>query len=282
MAFESSLGHGICAPQQYEGNGESMSAPEQEYDDRMLTMLQLIWGEGFLSPGGPQAVRDIVAGIPLDGRRVLDIGCGVGGLDQVLAGLGDCHVTGIDVAQPLVALAQARIRAAGQDRRIEFRAYEPGLLPFADGSFDLVFGKDSWLHVEQKDFFFAEIFRVLKPGGHLAAGDWMKSAGAYSPDMLYYFLVTLPEYEKILRHAGFIDIRTQDITERSCIEGRSEYERLKGPLFDTMTAQLGADSRNHFIEDWRSLTVVLDKGELRPARFWARKPGSQIIPDHNR
>ena len=49
----------------------------------------------------------------------------------------------------------------------------PGPLPFADASFDIVFSKDALLHVPDKDALFAEIFRVLKPGGVFAASDWM-------------------------------------------------------------------------------------------------------------
>jgi cyclopropane fatty-acyl-phospholipid synthase-like methyltransferase len=59
-----------------------------DYDTAMLDMLQIIWGEGYLSPGGPQAVREIMQGLDLAGKRVLDIGCGIGGLDQVLVSLG--------------------------------------------------------------------------------------------------------------------------------------------------------------------------------------------------
>ena len=54
--------------------------------------------------------------------------------------------------------------------------------------------------------------------------------------------------------------------------GRQEYARMKGELYDLMTAKLGTQVRDHFLEDWRMLTVVLDKGELRPGRLWGRKP----------
>ena len=42
-----------------------------------------------------------------------------------------------------------------------------------------------------------------------------------------------------------------------------------------MVELLGLEKAEHFIEDWRSMTVVLDKGEMRPGRYRARKPGSQ-------
>jgi SAM-dependent methyltransferase len=252
----------------------------EEYDARMLTLLQIIWGDGFLSPGGPQAVRAIVEGLDLQDRTVLDIGCGLGGLDEVLAGEFGARVTGVDVAKRVVQLGQERIARSPLRDRIEIELTEPGPLPFADGSYDVVFGKDAWLHIPDKAGFFAEVFRVLKPGGIVTCGDWMKSPGPYSKDMEYFFkmegltynLVTLADYGQLLHKAGFADVTLEDITAQNARDAQDELARMQGPLRDTLTQALGAEARDFFIEDWRSLTVVLDRGELRPARMRARKP----------
>lgn len=257
-----------------------MTDLSEEYDDRMLTLLQMIWGEGYLSPGGPQAVREIVSGLDLSDKRVLDISCGLGGLDQVLLALGARHVTGIDVSTKIVTRAQERIRRSGLENRIVIQLVEPGLLPFEDASFDIVFGKDAWLHIQDKAAHFDEVMRVLKPGGRLAAGDWMRSPGPYSRDMEYFFemegltyhLVTLAEYGRHLHEAGFVDISLTDITDHYRLEAHRELARMKGELATLMLSELGKDVNAHFLEDWRSLTVVLDKGELRPARISGRKP----------
>jgi phosphoethanolamine N-methyltransferase len=247
-----------------------------DYDTTMLDMLQIIWGEGFLSPGGPQAVREIVQGIDLAGKRVLDIGCGIGGLDQVLVSLGAAHVTAVDVAASLIALARHRFA----DRRIVFETVEPAKpLPFPDASFDFVFTKDAWLHVVDKPALLREVHRVLAPGGWLAGGDWMKGPDPYSADMIYfielegipYHPATLADYGLMLHDLGFEQVRLQDTNAWYRDLAKQELARLKGELFDVMTQKLGKEARDHFIEDWRMLTVVLEKGELRPGRFWARK-----------
>jgi phosphoethanolamine N-methyltransferase len=51
---------------------------EVEYTDAMIKMLELIWGEGFMAPGGPELADRLVAGIDLEGKRLLDIGSGLG------------------------------------------------------------------------------------------------------------------------------------------------------------------------------------------------------------
>jgi phosphoethanolamine N-methyltransferase len=89
---------------------------------------------------------------------------------------------------------------------------------------------------------------------------------------LTYNLVTLAEYGQFLHGAGFTDVTLTDITAENALDARGELARMKGPLRDVLTREIGAEARDFFIEDWRSLTVVLDKGELRPARMRARKP----------
>lgn len=251
-----------------------------DYDNAMLDMLQIIWDDGFMSPGGPQAVREIVAGIDLTGKRVLDIGCGIGGLDQVLVSLGAAHVTAVDVAAPLIARARRRVAGTPEADRIAFEVIQPEApLPFGDASFDVVFTKDAWLHVLDKPALLRDVHRVLSPSGRLAASDWMKGPEPFSADMIYfielegipYHPTTLAEYGLMLHQRGFEGIRLQDNNTWYRDLAKQELARMKGELFSLMTEKLGVEVRDHFLEDWRMLTVVLDKGELRPGRMWATK-----------
>ena len=51
-----------------------------EYDDDAIRFLEALWGDGYLSPGGPDEVDRVLEGLSLRGKTVLDIGCGSGGI----------------------------------------------------------------------------------------------------------------------------------------------------------------------------------------------------------
>ena len=251
-----------------------------EYDDAMVAMLELIWGDGFLAPGGAETVRKAVSGLDLTDKRVLDIGCGIGGGDLVLAGELGARVTGIDLEAPLIERAQRAAAAAGLADRITFRQTEPGPLDFADGSFDLVYSSGCFTQVEDKAGMFTEVLRVLRPGGTFTVYDWMKGPEPYSDDMrtwfklegLSYAMETLEAHGRLLAEAGFGDIALEDDGGWYRDHCRGEYEKMQGPLKDPMLATLGREKQEHFIENWRAMLVVLENGELRPGFYRGRKP----------
>ena len=72
-------------------------AYEIEYNDAMTTMLELIWGVGFMAPGGEGNIARLVEGLEIRDRRILDIGCGIGGPAFVLASNYGAHVVGADI-----------------------------------------------------------------------------------------------------------------------------------------------------------------------------------------
>jgi phosphoethanolamine N-methyltransferase len=53
---------------------------KSEYDTKLVTMLEIIWGDGFLSPGGAEEVALLLEGEDISDKVVIDIGCGIGGL----------------------------------------------------------------------------------------------------------------------------------------------------------------------------------------------------------
>jgi phosphoethanolamine N-methyltransferase len=252
-----------------------------KYDHTIVTVSELIWGEGFLAPGGAAAVHPIVEGLELAGLTVLDIGCAVGGVDRVLAVDHGCAVIGLDIVPLLIDIGRARMAEAGLADRVDLRLVEPGPLPLDDHSVDVVFGKDSWLLIDDKPGFFAEVVRVLKPGGTLAASEWMGDGQSPSPAMQTYFelrgmryeLVTAEAYGRLLEDAGLTEVAVSDTSATYRAEARREHERLKGALREPMIDVLGAEKQAHFVVQWDAMCNVLDLGELRTGHLRARKPG---------
>jgi len=258
------------------------SEQTQDYDDALVALLELVWGEGYLSPGGPDEIRAIVEGVELAGKAVLDLGCGTGGITTFLAETyRPASILGVDIDRGLIERATRRAAAAGLGQSVTFRTVAPGPLPFAAGAFDLVFSKDAMVHIEDKEALFADIFRVLRPGGGVAASDWMSATdGPFSAAMAYYLqaeglgfgMASPTRYRTALAQAGFRDIRVIDRNAWYRPLAHREHDALAGPLYNQLVARVGKAFVDHEIEVWRAMTVVVDSGELRPGHLRARKP----------
>jgi phosphoethanolamine N-methyltransferase len=256
-----------------------------EYDDTAIRFLEALWGEGYLSPGGPDEVDRVLKGLVLRGKSVLDIGCGSGGITLHLIERHECaYAVGFDVEGPVVEAARARAARQGLSDRVDFLHAAPGRLPFADGAFDVVFSKDALLHVSDKEALFRDIFRVLKPGGVFAASDWMISHdGEPSAEMKAYvaaeglsFSMASPgRYVSAMTSAGFRDIVATDRNAWYRDVARGELARLAGPLYDHVAAAVGKDYVDKNLRTWKAMQKVLDSGEHRPTHLRGWKPGGE-------
>ncbi|MGX0879577.1 SAM-dependent methyltransferase [Roseovarius sp. MBR-154] len=252
------------------------------YNDQHIDFLEDLWGEGFLSPGGAEEVARVIEGMEIAGKHVLDIGCGSGAIAVLLAReFGAAKVTGIDVEAPVCEAARRRVADAGLSDRIEIIEVTPGPMPFEAASFDVVFSKDSIIHIPDKVAMAAEAFRVLRPGGRFVASDWLTSHdGEMSPEMAHYvkmealeFRMASPKtYRAAMEGAGFTDVELIDRNPWYREVSASELAELSGPGRAGWETRHGAEFITQQIEIWQAMQPVLASGEHCPHHIRGRKP----------
>ena len=106
------------------------------------------------------------------GERVLDLGSGAG-TDSLVAAqmVGEQgHVTGVDMTPEMLAKARSAAAAMGA-ANVDFVEGEAERLPFADASFEVVISNGVIDLIPDKDAVFAELYRLLSPGGRLQIAD---------------------------------------------------------------------------------------------------------------
>ncbi len=210
------------------------------YYDTTVDLYEEMWGEhvhhGYWDPGErprgdadrhaacDRTVRELVrfAGVPA-GSRVLDVGCGIGGPAIHLARTLDCRVEGVTLSPQQAARAGQKARAAGLGEVTRFRVMNMLDNDFPAAAFDVVWALECLEHIPDRDAFFAEALRVLRPGGTLAVATWTRRHGELAPaehrlvgQIRRHQVIAEPsslvEHVRRCADAGFVEIRTDDWT----------------------------------------------------------------------
>ena len=254
---------------------------EGHYGPKQLNLLKNVWGEGFLSPGGSEEIDEIVKNVDVKNLNVLDIGCGCGGAAlHLIEHHNAAFVTGIDVEPLVIQRAKELADEKGLADKTKFILVSPGPIDLEDESLDMVFSKETFLHISDKQKLLENIFRILKQNGIIAVGDWMRiDENPPSPQMIAYieaegldmFMCSLNKYENVLNKTGFTKIKIRDRNEWYLERAKKEILEIRGPLYERVVDAIGTEEAEGAIQIWEKLIGVLEVGEHRPGHFTATK-----------
>ena len=172
----------------------------------------------------------------LRGTRVLDVGCGTGTLAVALAEQYACKVWGIDPSPEMLDVARAKVSGG-----VGLKLGSAEALPFKDGWFERAVSKLA-MHLVDRRRAFAEIHRVLAPGGRFALASFDPAhftsyyLNTYFPSILAIDSERFAPADVLLtelREAGFADMRTASLTQALSMTRADALGRIRGRHIST-------------------------------------------------
>ena len=155
--------------------------------------------------------------------RVLDAGCGVGGSSFWIAEQTGAKVTGVNIQPLQLEIARAESARRGLADRVSFEERDYCFTSFDAESFDVVWALESVCHCDDKQRFIGEVHRLLRPGGRLIAGDFVRFrenlSSAQAHEMKIWLdgwaiphLAGFDQFRTWLAQAGFATVTADNIT----------------------------------------------------------------------
>lgn len=268
----------------------------QQYSNASITRYEKIFGSGYVSTGGQQTTTEFVAKLDLKpGQKVLDVGCGIGGGDFYMANTFGVSVLGIDLSTNMVframeqfphsfspdITAQATLPAADIPGApdVAFEICDAISKHFPPGSFDVIYSRDTILHIEGKAALFTQFLNWLKPGGKLLISDYCcGEPDKNSPSQSFtsyvkrrgYSLLSPSQYGDLLSSVGFTEVITEDRTNQFMEVLSEELERTKRGK-EAFIAETSEADYNAIVQGWEAKLARCGDGDQKWGLFLATK-----------
>lgn len=269
--------HQVVRPQQDDGEFRHF-LDNHQYAMNGILRYERMFGEGYISTGGAHTTKEIVKRLNLQpGDRVLDVGCGIGGGDFYMAQEYGVHVHCIDLSVNMFMIAIQR--AMKMKCSTSFEVADITKREFPAECFDVVYSRDTLLHIHSKPDLFIKMLRILKPGGRLLITDYCRSSSQPSDHFASYIkqrgydLHSVEKYGEMLSDAGFIDVVAEDATDMFINSIQRELEVAEKEHDDFVTEFSEADYEA-LVSGWKEKLQRALAGEQRWGLFFAKRGGN--------
>lgn len=207
--------------------------------------------------------------------HVLDVGSGIGGPARYFAEAHGARVTGIDLTQEFVDVANALTRRCGLSDLATFQQASALALPFKEGTFDAATMIHVGMNIEDKAKVFSEVRRVLQPAARFTVYDVMRTAKGDIPYPMPWaattatsFVATPDDYRRMLTAAGFKlegEVSRRDFALELWQEMRQK-SAAQGPPKLSLQVLMGEAAK----ERLGNVIATLERGIIAPIEMIAR------------
>jgi len=244
-------------------------------DPERLDPDDLAPGEEF-HIGGREATIAFAEQLGLrPGLRLLDVGSGIGGAARYFAHHQKCHVTGIDLTDEFVRVAQTLSQRVGLADKVMFVQGSALDLPFPAASFDGAYMLHVGMNIADKAALFAQVKRVLKPDGFFAVYDIMRTGFGeitypvpWASTAATSFVAEDAAYRRLLTEAGFEVVHER---ERRAF-GIEFFAKMRARIAESGLPPLGTHvvMGADFQQKIANVVTGLERGGIAPVEMIGR------------
>ncbi|KAG7166034.1 phosphomethylethanolamine N-methyltransferase-like [Homarus americanus] len=249
-----------------------------QYSLKRILRYERIFGHTWVSTGGETTTKDFLIKLGLrPGQRVLDVGCGSGGSAFFMARNYGVHVHGIDLSTNMINIAQDRLSREDKEVRdkVKLEVADTTKVQY-NAIYDVIYSRDTILHIPDKEQLYKNMHAWLKPGGTLFVTDYCRGDRQHSKEFIDYVkqrgydLRTVPEYGRVLEQAGFKDVQAVDLTQTFISVLTSELKYFE-PTREAFILEYSVEDYNEIVGGWKQKLVRCAAGDQAWGMFIAKK-----------